>query len=693
MSLSIVLPFLLAVGVIFAVILAVLFLFKLFYVKVEQGEALIVNDLSQTPKVYFTGAMVWPVIHKKEVMRISVLTLEIDRRGKEGLICKDHIRADITVAFYIRVNETPEDVLKVAKSVGVARASNKEAVNELFNAKFSEALKSVGKQLEFVELFDNRIRFREEIVKTIGEDLNGYILEDVAIDYLEQTPIELLDPNNAMDAQGIRKLTELVKTQAEETNRLRNDQKLEIDRKDTATTEALLELEKQRAEAQARQQREIEVIRAREQAEAETVREQERRRAEEARIAAQEAIEIAEANKRRQVEVADKNRERAVVVEAENVEKARQLAAVTREREVELQRIEKEKALEEERKLIAVTISERIATEKKVAEEEERIKDTHVLSEAERLKQVKITEATAQAEEERIKAVKAAEAEEQKAAHKAQEIQVLAEAELQAADKRALAEAKRAEGIRAVKAADGLAAARVKEAMADALEREGLVEAEVTKAKAKAFEEEGMAEARVLEERMLAEAKGQREQGMAEAEIIKAKAKAIEEEGLVEARVLEEKLLAEAKGQREQGEAAAHTLLAKAKAEAQGLLEKFESMAQMSPEARDFEMMTRQLDAAIQETMASIEANKEIAKEQAEVLSSALQKAKIEIVGGQGEYFEQFAKGLSVGKGLEGVTRNASIQAALNRLLAIGGKESVVKTASSQLTGTTGTDG
>src|SRR5690554_5424017 len=667
MSLSIVLPFLLAVGVIFAVILAVLFLFKLFYVKVEQGEALIVNDLSQTPKVYFTGAMVWPVIHKKEVMRISVLTLEIDRRGKEGLICKDHIRADITVAFYIRVNETPEDVLKVAKSVGVARASNKEAVNELFNAKFSEALKSVGKQLEFVELFDNRIRFREEIVKTIGEDLNGYILEDVAIDYLEQTPIELLDPIYAMDAQGIRKLTELVKTQAEETNRLRNDQKLEIDRKDTATTEALLELEKQRAEAQARQQREIEVIRAREQAEAETVREQERRRAEEARIAAQEAIEIAEANKRRQVEVADKNRERAVVVEAENVEKAR--------------------------KLIAVTISERIVTEKKVAEEEERIKDTHVLSEAERLKQVKITEATAQAEEERIKAVKAAEAEEQKAAHKAREIQVLAEAELQAADKRALAEAKRAEGIRAVKAADGLAAARVKEAMADALEREGLVEAEVTKAKAKAFEEEGMAEARVLEERMLAEAKGQREQGMAEAEIIKAKAKAIEEEGLVEARVLEEKLLAEAKGQREQGEAAAHTLLAKAKAEAQGLLEKFESMAQMSPEARDFEMMTRQLDAAIQETMASIEANKEIAKEQAEVLSSALQKAKIEIVGGQGEYFEQFAKGLSVGKGLEGVTRNASIQAALNRLLAIGGKESVVKTASSQLTGTTGTDG
>ncbi len=48
-------------------------------------------------------------------MRISLLTLEVDRRGKDGLICHDNLRADITVAFYLRVNETTEDVLKVAK--------------------------------------------------------------------------------------------------------------------------------------------------------------------------------------------------------------------------------------------------------------------------------------------------------------------------------------------------------------------------------------------------------------------------------------------------------------------------------------------------------------------------------------------------------------------------------------------------
>lgn len=52
-------------------------------------------------------------------MKISLITFEVDKKNKNGLICKDNIRADIVVAFYMRVNETQEDVLKVAKSIGV----------------------------------------------------------------------------------------------------------------------------------------------------------------------------------------------------------------------------------------------------------------------------------------------------------------------------------------------------------------------------------------------------------------------------------------------------------------------------------------------------------------------------------------------------------------------------------------------
>ena len=173
-------------------------------------------------------------------------------------------------------------MLKVAKAIGVDRASDRSAVNELFNAKFSEALKTVGKQFDFVQLFENRQDFRDRIIEVIGNDLNGYVLEDVAIDYLEQTAKNSLDPSNILDAEGIRKITELTATQNVITNELERNEELAIKKKNVETREAALALERQQADAEARQKREIETIRAREEAETARVKEEERLKAEQA---------------------------------------------------------------------------------------------------------------------------------------------------------------------------------------------------------------------------------------------------------------------------------------------------------------------------------------------------------------------------------------------------------------------------
>jgi len=505
-----VIPFIVGAGLVVLFVIALIALFKAFYIKVPQGTALIVNDMSSTPKVHFTGSLVYPVIHLKEFMKISLITLEVDRRGKDGLICRDNMRADITVAFYLRVNETQEDVLKVAKAIGVERASDRAAVNELFNAKFSEALKTVGKQFDFVQLFENRQEFRDRIVEVIGNDLNGYVLEDVAIDYLEQTAKHSLDPSNILDAEGIRKITELTAAQNVITNELERNEELAIKKKNVETREATLALERQQADAEARQKREIETIRAREEAETLKVKEEERLKAEQARIQTQEQIDIREENASREVEVAEQNRERAVTIEKEKVVRAQQLEIVAREREVELQRIEKEKALEEERKNIAAVIRERVAVEKTVAQEEERIKEVREVSEAERLKQVTVLNAQAEAEQELVRQVKQAEADETRSKHKAVEINTLAQAELEAAAKSAEAKKKLAEGIEAERAAPGLADAKVREVTAAAKEKEGL------------------AEARVQAERLIAEAKGEQEKGLAQARVIEAQAAAKE---------------------------------------------------------------------------------------------------------------------------------------------------------------------
>jgi uncharacterized membrane protein YqiK len=594
---ELVVPILIGVGVFFIAVLGFIAVVKAWYIKVPQGTALIVNGLGGALKVSFTGAIVYPVIYKKELMKISLITLEVDRRGKDGLICRDNMRADITVAFYLRVNETTQDVLKVAKSVGAERASDREAINLLFNAKFSEALKTVGKQIEFINLFENRQDFREKIIEVIGNDLNGYILEDVAIDYLEQTPKSALDPSNILDAEGIKKITELTATQNIRTNILERDEQLAIKKKDVETVEAMLELQRQQADAEAKQEREVATLRAREEAETKKVQEEERKKAESTTISVEQDLAVQTENQQREIEVAGQNRQRAVAIEEEKVTRARDLEIVSREREVELQKIEAEKAIEIEKKEIANVIRERVVVDKTVAIEEERIKEVREVSEADRLKQVQVLAAEAQADEEKVKQVKAAEADEQAARHKAIEITTMAQAQLEATAKDADGKKKMAEGIQAERAAPGLADAKVQEAKADALEKEGLAQAAVIDAKGGA------------------EAAAKKGIGLAGADVT-----------------------------REQF-----------KAEADGLLEKFQAMDSMSESAREHEEFRMSLETALKEALAAIEAGKEIAKENAEVLATALQKAKIDIVGGEEHFFNNFAKALSIGKAIDGL--------------------------------------
>ena len=613
-DLTTLMPIATGVGIFFVILMGIAGLFKAFYIKVDQGTALIVNDMSSHPKVHFTGALVYPIIYKKELMRISLITLEVDRRGKDGLICSDNMRADIAVAFYLRVNETTEDVLKVAKSIGANRASDKDAVDSLFSAKFSEALKTVGKQIEFVQLFENRQEFREKIIEVIGDDLNGYILEDVAIDYLEQTPKSSLDPNNILDSEGIRKITELTAEQNVHTNRLERDEELAIKKKNVETKEAMLELERQQADAEAKQEREIATIRAREEAETLKVQEEERKKAESTSIQVNQDLAVQKENQKREVEVAEQNRQRAVVIEVEKVTRAKDLEIVARKREVELQTIEAEKVIELEKKEIANVIRERVVVDKTVAIEEERIKEVREVSEADRAKQVQVLAAEAQADEEKVKQVKAAEAEELSARHKANEVTTMAQANLEASAKEADSKKKLAEGIQAEEAALGLAEAKVQEAKADALEKEGLAEAKVIDAK-------GAAEAKVIEVKGSAEASATKETGMAEADVTRAQFKA----------------------------------------EADGLVDKFDAMGNMSDQAREHEEFRMSLETAFKEAIASIEAGKAVAQENAEVLAQALQAANIDIVGGEGHFFDTFAKSLSLGKAVDGFSSKSGL--------------------------------
>jgi flotillin len=575
-------------GIIVALSIAILFVvaifiaFSRFFRKVQQGQALVRNGVGGT-RVSFNGIFVFPIVHQAEQMDISVKRIEVERRGPEGLICKDNMRADIKVAFFVRVNKTEPDVLRVAQSIGCQRASNLDMVRTLFDAKFSEALKTVGKRFDFVELYNERSTFKDEILKVIGTDLNGFALDDCAIDFLEQTRLENLDPENILDAEGIKKITELTASQAKLSNNIQRDKEKVIKQQDVQAREAILELERQLAETESKQMRDVESVRARELSETQKVQAEERLKAERARIAADEEIAVATQNKDRQVLVAQRGKERTDAVEIERVTRDRDLEIIERERLTTLKAIEKEKAIELERKNIQEVIKDRVALEKTVVIEQQKIRDTEAFATADREKQVALTNAEKAAQEQLIQKIKEAEAAKEAA--------------------RLLADQEAYRTTKAAEAARETAQLRAQELMT-------LAEARQEAAAKDSQAQQLLAEGKAAETAAT---------GIGEARVLMAKADASEKQGQIDAEVARLRLAAEA----------------------DGITKKAGAMKLLENAGREHEEFKLRLEKEKAVELAQIAIQKDIAAQQALVLGEAMKSAKIEIVGGESQFFDK----------------------------------------------------
>ena len=611
------------------VIIGIILMIAKWYKKASQGQAIVRTGVGGT-KVSFNGILIIPVLHRMETMDISLKAIQIERSGAAGLVCKDNMRADIKVAFFIRVNKTLEDVIQVAQSVGCERSSNLQALNDLFDAKFSEALKTIGKKFDFVDLYNKRDDFREEIINIIGTDLNGFILDDAAIDYLEQTPLSQMDESNILDAEGIKKIINITSREKIQSNLIERDKEKTIKKQDVEAREAILELEKQLSEKEEKQKREIANIKSREEAEIAKVQQEEVLKSERARIITEEEVQIAEQNKEREVIVAQKNKERTAAVETEKVEKDRLLEVTERERIVTLAQIEKEKSIETEKKNIQEVIRERVAIEKTVVDEEENIKDTKATAQANREKLVAVTKAEESAEAALVEKIKAAEAANQAAEFAAKQAIIEAQAEQEASLKRAEAVKTMADAEAAKEAAHGIAEAQVMEAKAAAREKEGDAEASVIEAQA-------LAEAKGIEAKSHAKAISDLEIGRAEASVIEAKAEAEQKKGVAEAAVSKEKY----------------------DVEAEGIHKKAEAMKKLDGVGKEHEEFKLRLEKDKEVEMAQINIQKDIADAQAEVISNALKTAKIDIVGGETVFFDKIIGAISNGKSVERMLSNS----------------------------------
>ncbi|HVR35519.1 MAG TPA: hypothetical protein VMS21_06665, partial [Methylomirabilota bacterium] len=634
----------LAVGV--CLVAAALFMFCIR--KIQPGRAGVKTGWGGI-KVSFDWMVRVPMLQTYHIMDISVKKIEIHRKGKDGLVCKDNIRADITVAFYIRVDATEESVRKVAMMLTPERVSDEAQLRELFEAKFSEALKTAGKQMEFQELFTERLKFRDQIQHTIGKDLDGFLLQDVAIDYIEQTTLDQHDPNNVLDAEGIKKITEITQRERVVANEHSQRASVQIEKENADADIARREQKRRNEEDTAKQHRAITEVKANEEAEARKVIEARRQEVEARRLETDESIRLRTEDMNRAVQ----EREFTVKKEQQRLEQESQQegeeARVRRERTVSLAEMDKdvkvaEAAVEVERKRAVV-----VAEQKAVVEQEEEKLNIEARMTAERVRDVTLIEAEMNAkkdqvekvvaseaqkeadrnlaEADKIKIITAAEAAREAAMREAERLQTLADAEAKASERKRHAMEQGAEGVAAQEAAKGLAEAKVITAKAGAKK---------------------------------VDATAVREMGLAEAEVIKAK-------GGVQAEVTEQQAEAEAEGIKDKELAAAAGIEARGLAEAKGIEEKARAMKLLHQAGQQHEEFRLKLNKERDVELAEINVQRHIAEAHSGIVGEALKNSKIDIVGGENDFFEKIVRAVGHGKSVDRLVQSSGTLSDIKR--------------------------
>ena len=350
------------------------------------------------------GAFVLPIIHNITQVGMRTLSINIKRAGDKSLITKDRMRAELVTEFFTKVPPEQRAVATAAQTLG-NRTLDPEHLREVVAGRFADALGEVAAKMTLDEIQENRGQFVKEVTKIANVSIGhtGLALETVSIISLDQAPIEMFNPANTFDSQGLTQLTEQIESRKKKRNDITQDTKISIENKNLETVQKELEIKKNEEFSRYQQEREIAIQKAKERTETVKNKAEKEREAEEAEIASQEQIEVAKISQNQVIEVERKLTETRLIEEIEkrrreqnDLEKnaAYEIRQKDLETEVKILNLDKESEyarLEKQRQVDVKRAQEKATVIKEQSERQKDAEEAQIISEQE-IKNAKIAQ-------------------------------------------------------------------------------------------------------------------------------------------------------------------------------------------------------------------------------------------------------------------------------------------------------------
>lgn len=386
-----------------------------YYAKASRETALVRTGLGGQKVVIDGGCIALPILHQVQKVSMGTMVLRIGRDGASSLLTGDRLRADVEMEFGFRVSPGKDGVAAAAQILGRRISRGGEAVEDLLEGNFISAMQDAAAARSLDEIHKQRAGFTKSVADDVRPHLEslGLSLVGVSLVRVDQGSFGVLDENNAFNAEGMRKLAELVAENRKARVRIETEADIAVRESQLAQAQRRLDIERAEREAEIAQREHL----ARLTAEAEAVSSEKKaaasrmsqtaeldkeRALKATRIAHDETLrklemaailELEETRIANAMQLAQKRVEEAEIKAAEETSRSRVLLAA------EAVQTEKERAVETREQEIALLRSQReSAVQEARTNREARTRLTMAEAEA------KVVEATARAEKSRMQA-------------------------------------------------------------------------------------------------------------------------------------------------------------------------------------------------------------------------------------------------------------------------------------------------
>ncbi|TGG90672.1 flotillin [Natronospirillum operosum] len=400
-------PILAVPGIVIAALIAIALVYAALYKKVPRGIAIVRTGMGGRRVIIDGGCLSLPVFHEVRQVNLSTVQLTVRRNGDDALITRDSLRVDVTVDFYVSVEESEEGVAQAARTLG-DRTFDPAKLRELIEGKLVDALRAVAAEQDMMNLHENRQDFVQRVQEIVSVDLakNGLQLESVSLTGLDQTITDDLNPNNMFNATALKITAERVARETQARAEAEANAKIANAREAARAEEEAIKARELVERSEIEKERSVSVYRSESEAQARKAEIASNREAENAELEKDEALRSRAIERDRKLKISEQEQRIAVAEKSESESQAEARAEEARQARVvaeEAVRTAQEQAAADRRKRIAVT----------QAQEKAEVDATQVRVAAEASREAAELEATARrqaAEQDRQAAIFRAEA-------------------------------------------------------------------------------------------------------------------------------------------------------------------------------------------------------------------------------------------------------------------------------------------